>query len=168
MNPNVLIRPLRDSDPLAEITAMLNAAFAELARQGFNFTAATQSEQVTRERVRDGQCLVAQAGSRLVGTILFHAPGTKAYTGHDRAGMAMISQFGVHPSQQGSGLGRQLLRAAEALARVSGARELALDTSEGATALVDWYRRDGYAAFGHVQWSGKTYRSVLLSKPMVG
>jgi hypothetical protein len=40
--------------------------------------------------------------------------------------------------------------------------------AEPATHLIDWYMRRGHRAVDHVQWLGKTYRSVALSKPLAG
>ncbi|WP_246665056.1 GNAT family N-acetyltransferase [Neorhizobium sp. P12A] len=61
-------------------------------------------------------------------------------------------------------MGRQLLRKADELAIASGAAELALDTAEPATHLVEWYTRLGYRFIEHAQWSHTNYRSVILSK----
>jgi hypothetical protein len=44
--------------------------------------------------------------------------------------------------------------------------ELAMDTAEQATHLVELYTRLGYRHVGWVQWPGKVYRSVVLSKPV--
>jgi hypothetical protein len=59
-----------------------------------------------------------------------------------------------------------LLKRAEELAVVSGATTLALDTSEGADHLIAFYEKQGFSAVGHVQWNGKTYRSVIMSKAL--
>ena len=49
------IRPLLPSDSLEELTALLHAAYASLAAQGWNFTAVDQSVAMTRERLADSQ-----------------------------------------------------------------------------------------------------------------
>ncbi|MEF2072984.1 GNAT family N-acetyltransferase [Consotaella aegiceratis] len=72
----------------------------------------------------------------------------------------------VRPDQQGRGVGNRLLYEAERRAVDGGASELALDTSEGAHHLIDWYGRKGFALAETVQWRGKTYRSVIMSKPL--
>jgi GNAT superfamily N-acetyltransferase len=61
-------------------------------------------------------------------------------------------------------VGSRLLRHAEERARELGAREIALDTAEGAAHLVRYYEARGYAPAGHVRFEGKTCRSVVLSK----
>lgn len=47
-----------------------------------------------------------------------------------------------------------------------GINEIALDTAEPATHLVDWYTRRGYRFVQFVQWRDKTYRSKIMSKPV--
>jgi GNAT superfamily N-acetyltransferase len=150
------------------MTALLNEAYARLGAMGFNYTAVDQTEEVTRERIARGDCLVAMAAGVLVGTIMFHAPGrSKGCPCYERADVATIGQFGVLPNHQGDGIGTRLLRAAEQLAVAADARELALDTSEGADHLVAWYGREGFRFVEHVQWQGKTYRSVIMSKVLI-
>jgi hypothetical protein len=56
--------------------------------------------------------------------------------------------------------------AAEAWAAEQGYTHVALDTAEPAVALQRRYARRGYAPVGDVQWAGKTYRSVLMLKPL--
>jgi GNAT superfamily N-acetyltransferase len=162
---DVIIRELAPTDLIADLTALLHAAYARLGAMGFNYTAVDQSEDVTRKRIARGLCLVAVDGGALVGTIMFHPPGRSAGCPcYERPSVATIGQFGVLPGRQGTGTGTRLLRQAEQLAIASGAAELALDTSEGADHLVTWYQREGFHFVEHAQWEGKTYRSVIMSK----
>jgi len=49
-------------------------------------------------------------------------------------------------------------------ARALGAAELALDTAEGAHALIERYTKRGYRFVGYADWRPRTnYRSVILS-----
>ena len=59
-----------------------------------------------------------------------------------------------------------LLARAERWAAESGFTELAMDTAEQATHLIELYTRLGYRPVGWVQWQGKVYRSVILSKQL--
>jgi hypothetical protein len=43
---------------------------------------------------------------------------------------------------------------------------MAVDTAEPATHLVAWYARLGYRPVETVQWRGKKYRSVIMSKTL--
>ncbi len=81
-------------------------------------------------------------------------------------GTAILSQLAVHPDCRGLGLGERLIDAAEAWASDQGFARLALDTAEPAEALRRRYERRGYVAVGRVQWMGKTYVSVLMTKPL--
>ena len=80
--------------------------------------------------------------------------------------MAHLFQFAVDPAAQGGGLGRALMLAAEAHCRHSGRRAVALDTALPAAHLRQRYARAGYAEQHELQWAGKTYRSVLMVKPL--
>lgn len=161
----MVIRELVPTDSIAELTALLHTAYAQLGRMGFNYTAVDQTEDVTRKRIARGLCLVATDNGALAGTIMFYAPGQSAGCPcYEQPDVATIGQFGVLPGRQGTGTGTRLLREAEALAVASGAAELALDTSEGAGHLIGWYEREGFRFVEHAQWPGKTYRSVIMSK----
>jgi len=157
------IRLLQSTDSIADLTAMLHSAYAQLQRLGFNYTAVDQSEQTTLDRIAGGECYVALEAARIVGTILFrrHPRGCAWY---EQPHVAAVHQFGVAPAAQRSGLGSKLMRLCEARAGETGASEIALDTAEGAAHLVSWYERLGYRPVAIEQWRGKTYRSLILSK----
>jgi GNAT superfamily N-acetyltransferase len=112
----------------------------------------------------------------LVGTVAVRGPKSpeEAYIAdpppalYCQAGTAILSQFAVHPDCRGQGLGERLMDAAEAWAREQGFAQMALDTAAPAEALRRRYQRRGYADVGTVQWSGKTYASVLMRKPLTG
>ena len=163
----IAIRPLAADDSIVELTALLHRAYARLGAMGLNYTAVDQPPEETAQRLGCGTCFVATRGADLVGTILVHP----TYAANDcawftRPGVACIHQFAVDPSLQGAGLGRALLRRAEDWARDAGFAEVAMDTAEPATHLVSLYHRLGYATVGTVQWPGKVYRSVVLSKTL--
>ncbi len=164
---DVRIREIAATDSIAELTALLHRAYAPLGAMGLNYTAVDQSAETTARRVAEGLCHVATRGDALVGTVVVGGPYERnecAY--YLRPGVASVQQFAVDPRLQGGGVGRLLLARAEAWARAQGRTEIALDTAEPATHLVDFYRRLGYAHVGHTQWSGKVYRSVVMSKPL--
>ena len=173
-SPSPTIRPLANSDCLTELTALLHAAYASLAAQGWNFTAVDQSVDVTRERLTGAQGFVAELEGRLVGTVAVRGPkrAGEAYIAdpppplYTTPGTAILAQLAVHPDCRGEGLGERLLTAAETWARDQGFAQLALDTAEPAEALRRRYERRGYATVGRIQWQGKTYVSVLMSKPL--
>ncbi len=173
MSP-IAIRPLQASDCLEQLTALLHAAYATLAAQGWNFTAADQSVATTRSRIAEGHSLVAVAGERLVGTVSIRGPkrADETYIAdappalYTQAGTAILSQLAVHPERRGQGLAERLMDAAEGWARAQGFAQVALDTAIPAEALRRRYLRRGYIEQGGVQWRGKTYASVLMSKTL--
>jgi len=161
------VRPLRRQDSIEELTDVLHRSYAALARMGLNYTAADQSPDTTRRRVEHGQCFVGVDGARLAGTILVNSTVPNPLGDcFGRPHIASIHQFGVSPEYQGRGLGSLLLAHAEAWVRKLGFAEVALDAAESAPQLVSFYVRRGYRSVGRIQWSGKSYGSIILSKDL--
>lgn len=163
------IRPLRPSDSLDELTALLHRAYARLAALGLNYTAVDQTAEVTARRIEGGTCFVAVGrgtfAGALVGTIVVQPPTTPSPCAYyAQPHVASVHQFAVEPSLQGLGLGRALLARTEAWAAENGYGEIALDTAEPAVHLTGWYERLGWRVVGTTQWRGKVYRSVVMSK----
>jgi GNAT superfamily N-acetyltransferase len=162
---HILIRPLREDDSVEELTELLHRAYKVLADMGLKFLATHQTVDITRTRISKGTCYVAELDGRIVGTICYRTPSqTKGTPHYDRPDVAYIGQMAVEPALQGQGIATKLMRHVEELARADGALELAFDTSEQATHLIEWYERLGYRAVGHVQWDVTNYRSVIFSK----
>ena len=80
--------------------------------------------------------LVAVAGSRVVGCVLFHPEGTE--TGR-------LFQMAIEPERQGTGLGTRLVRTLEDELARRGFREVTLHARDTA---VGFYARLGYAPVG--------------------
>jgi ribosomal protein S18 acetylase RimI-like enzyme len=72
----------------------------------------------------------------------------------------------VSPDHQRRGIGSNLIAEVERQACQAGALELALDTAGSARPLVDYYAAIGFRIVEQVQWPGKTYRSVIMSKSL--
>ena len=159
------IRPLSAADSLVELTHLLHRAYARLGSMGLNFTAVNQTPEVTAQRIRGGECLVAEWSQVLAGTIVVQPTYQKSECDYfTRHGVAAVHQFGVEPTLQSHGIGRALLAAAESWASERSYGEVAMDTAEPATHLIKFYERLGYCQVGVVQWSGKVYRSVVMRK----
>lgn len=160
------IRQLRPDDSIAELTALLNRSYQRLADMGFNYTAVTQTEAVTRERLEDNVCYLAIAAGRIVGTALLipHRLDTPKWA--DQPGVAYAGQLGVDPEYRNRRIGALLIDAIEDHARKLGFHTIAGDTSEGADYLLRMYKGRGYEVVDHHQWQGKTYRSVVLAKKL--
>jgi len=167
------IRPLAARDSFDALTALLHRAYAPLARQGLNFTAAAQDVETTRRRAAEGRCLVAERDGEIVGTVTVsgpygadEAPWTAGVPWFRDRDTAPSHRLAVDPGLQRQGLGRRLVTACEQWAHEHGFKRMALDTAEPARALRALYRRLGYAEVGQVQWEGKHYRSVIMLKSL--
>lgn len=167
MPEDILIRPFREGDSVASITALLHVAYAPLAAEGMRYLASHQDESTTLQRLTEGFPFVAERDGTIIGTITVYGPDQgSACEYYRRGGVFKFGQFAVHPGRQGGGIGHALLVQAEAAAREHGATELALDTSEKAHDLIRWYGRLGFRFVQHVSWDDTNYRSVVLAKTL--
>lgn len=159
------IRAISEDDSIAELTALLHRSYRALAEMGLRFFATHQTEEQTLSRVRSGQCFVGEHDGHVVGTIALYRHrdgyGPELYT---RSGVGYFGQFAVDPEYQGLGFGNMLLDHVEKVAATDGLQQLALDTAETATHLIEYYERRGYRFVEHVQWHDTNYRSVVMSK----
>ena len=162
------IRRIEASDSVEELAQLLNRAYAGLGALGFNYTGVDQSVTATRERIRRNECYLGLVAGRMIATLLLGraGPDQLACAWYGRPGVWIVGRFAVDPARQRQGIGGQMLAFVERRAHSLGAREVALDTAEGAAHLVDLYSKRGYRHVGHVQWEGKNYRSVVLSKAL--
>lgn len=167
---NIIIRHYHPGDSISQLTALLHEAYGELARMGLRFLATHQDESVTLDRITSGvRTFVARQGEAIVGTLTLYGPYPASSTPWYRKPTVFhFGQFAVRPGLQGQGIGLQMLRLAEEEARTLGATELALDTAEPAEHLRQWYQRLGFRFIEYVQWDVTNYRSVILSKRLVG
>lgn len=168
MSDELQIRALREDDDVSAITALLHAAYAPLAEAGFRYLASHQDDDVTLRRLGAGWPYVGELSGQLVATVTLRASEPdSACEWYRRPEVFTFGQFAVLPALQRSGIGRRLIRMIEQDATIRGATELALDTSEGAVHLRDWYSRLGYRFIQHVSWHETNYRSVVLSKSLM-
>jgi GNAT superfamily N-acetyltransferase len=161
------VRRLIDSDSIPELTRLLHRSYGPLAAMGMRFLASHQSDAVTRKRVGGGECFIALIDGAIVGTIIFMpAANTDGTPWLDRPEVASLGQFAVEPELQRGGLGQRLMERVERCAVESGAAEIALDTAETATHLIEWYGKCGYRLIEYAQWHHTNYRSAVLSKSL--
>lgn len=163
----ITLRRLRPDDSIDELTAMLRRAFARLGAGGLNCSCVDQTPDITRRRIDRGDCLVALAGPRIVGTVTLETADPLAEIAWYRhPSVASLHQLAVEPGHQGSGIGKALLDAAEAWAFRQRCVALALDTPEPARHLHAYYTRQGFGRQASVQVAGRGYRSTVFSKPV--
>ena len=162
---DIHIRPLGPDDSLEELTDLLHRAYAPLAAMGLKFIAATQDVEQTRRRIAKGECYVGILAGRIVATINFlPIASTHGTPWLDRPDVCNFQQFAVEPRLQGNGIGRRLIEVCERRARETGATELACDTAEPATALIQLYEHLGFRFIDTTKWPVVNYRSVIMSK----
>jgi len=166
--PNqILFRRLEDGDSLEHLTDLLHRAFSRIGRMGIPCSCVTQPPEVTRQRIARGDCFVALSGDLIVGTVTLCGPEAAADSTHYRdSRVGTLHQLGVDPLFHGKGIGQALLRLAEQWALNHGYLWLALETPEAADHLVNYYQCQGFRIIEIVQFSGRPYRSVVLSKPV--
>ena len=170
---SLVIRPRLASDSMDALTALLHRAYARLGAMGLNYTAVDQSAEMTARRLADAHGLVAERDAALVGTVVVQGafdvertPGVRGCPWYLRRDVAHLHQLGVEPAAQGQGVGAALIEACEQWARERGYRAIALDTAAPAAHLRALYARLGYLDVDEVQWAGKTYRTVIMVKPL--
>ena len=167
------IRALATRDSLAQLTLLINRAYAPLAALGMNLNAATQDEARTRARTLSGQTYVAICGYKLVATVTVCHPmevipgsSADAVAHYKDPSTCRFHQFALDPDYRGQGLARMLLRQAEDWARERGYAAMAVDMAEGATELCAFYRHMGYRVVSSMRWPGKTYLSLVFRKDL--
>ena len=77
---------------------------------------------------------------------------------------AFVENVAVHPSHQGLGLGREMMRFVEEFARERGLREVSLYTNELMTENIAFYERMGFREISRRLDDG--YRRVFMSKEL--
>ena len=144
---------------------MLKVSPKVYSKLGFKYWASHQSSDITAKRISEGECYVAVQNDVIIATILLKPPcNSSGHPHYDRGDVASIHQFAVEPDLQKSGVGSRLLEFVESRAIKLGANELACDTAEGASHLIDMYKRRGYRKVGKASWDGTNYDSFILSK----
>lgn len=131
-----------------------------------NFTATDQQEEVTRERIEEGECWIVETRGQLLGTavLVLESKDESDPRFYREKGVAHFGQFATDPSYQRLGVGSFLLGHLEQRARELGAVFLALDTAEPAFHLVSYYSKRGYEQVDRHQWPGKSYPSLIMAK----
>jgi GNAT superfamily N-acetyltransferase len=158
----------------SELTALLNTAYRQLQDQGLNFTAATQDVETTRQRVAEGVCWVVEhehdgcvAASM---TMSVPAPAEiRSLSEHAREpGTGWLCQVAVGPELRGRSVARTLFDVVCEWAITHGIATIGLDTAAPAEHLVTMYTRWGFAHVDDVQFAGKNYDSVVMTRGVLG
>jgi len=127
---------VRTSTPedASDIIPIVNAAFAI---ETFLDGTRTDEERMT-EMMNKGTFLVAEDDDVIVASIYVELRGERAYFG----------MLAVHPSQQGKGLARTMIEAAEDYSRRHGCRVMDITVLSLRPELPPFYRKFGYRETG--------------------
>ena len=167
MAPSVPVRELSHGDSIAELTELIHRAYTPLGALGLNYTAVDQSADETARRAALGRCALAHINGKIVGTITAQGPNPRSGSSWIRlSNVASAHQFAVEPALHRQGIGSALLAWSEHWAQLERYTELCVDTAEPAGQLIAFYQRRGYRFIEFAQWPGKSYRTVVLSKPI--
>lgn len=159
------IRRRQPEDSIDDLTSMLHRAFAPMGQRGLNCQSIDQTPATTRQRIDRGDCFVAVADRRIVGTVTLQAPDASAAIRCYRdPEVASIHQLAVDPDYQSAGIGHSLLQTAVIWARTRRYAEIALDTPAPLHLLRDYYVRQGFKFAGLVWLAGRTYQSAVMTK----
>jgi ribosomal protein S18 acetylase RimI-like enzyme len=145
-SPTVSIRIAKATDVPA-IVSVVNAAYAiETFFQGTR----TDAKGVM-EMMQKGEFLVAESASGgIVATVYTELRGERGYFG----------MLAVEPSQQGSGLGRKMMEAAEGHCRSHGCKHMDIDVVSLCPDNLSLYRKFGYFETGTEQFHPPRSREV--------
>jgi ribosomal protein S18 acetylase RimI-like enzyme len=135
------VRRARISDTAA-VTDLVNRAFAIEA--SFIDGQRTNPDEIAA-LIRSGGFLVLESDRGICAAVLFVRPGERDGLPSSHAYFGMLS---VSPEVQGRGLGRRLVRVAEAMAEASGATSMSLRFINLREELRRWYRSLGYREVG--------------------
>ncbi len=154
----IRIRPAGDEDVPA-LTRLINAAFVV---EQVVFDGNRVDDLGVRAYMSGGTFLVAEDSGALAACVYIE-------TRNDRSYLGLLS---VQPARQGAGLGRQLVAAAEILARESGSRVMDLRViSARGEQLLRFYQRLGYKFIRTEPFPANLVAKVsshyiLMSKPL--
>lgn len=169
MNSTLSVRLFEDDDA-PRLTQLLHDAYAELGAIGLNYTAVDQDVDVTRERARGGQCWIVEDGVQIVGTLTMSLPpsgGLQELTPVAREkNIAWLNQVAVSPDARGRGIAADLWRRGRQWAFSQGASLVGVDTALPADHLVRLYGSWGFVQAQTIHWPGKTYESVVMTRPL--
>lgn len=158
-SPGIVIRPARP-DERAVAAEIVVAAFARLGAHLEPPERAKLFDRVraTTKNPEPGQVIIAAAGGRVVGSVVFNGPGPGQHPRFS-ADWAFFRSLGVDEAWGGQGIGRRLVEACIARARGDGAAWIGLYAADINDIAVRLYRRMGFSVIGDAfpHW-GVAYR----------
>lgn len=167
-NEQFTYRLFTKHDSIEELTRVINIAYKANAEKGMNYLGASQNSATTYKRIRKGICIIAFNNNEIIGTITYKAPNkTKGCRWYNKERVAKFNLLAVSPEYQKQGIANHLIKICEKIALSHGAEELALDTAENNSALINYYSSRSYRFIETVEWKNTNYKSVVYSKKLV-
>lgn len=136
------IRDFRKADGDA-VNRVALAAYAEFSDAYSDWPALVESLMKTSAMADAGELVVAEAGNRIVGLVVYVGPG-RPKSEFFRVEWPVIRMLSVDPATRGHGIGRALVEECIRRARRDGAPLIALHTSAIMTAALPMYLRMGF------------------------
>jgi ribosomal protein S18 acetylase RimI-like enzyme len=141
----IAIATLKD---IPQLVDLLNSAYrGESSKQGWTTEAdliageqRTDAASVTEVLTKPGSIILTYTNDK--GQII----GTVNLQQHERG--LYLGMFAVSPVQQGGGIGKQLLKAADDYAKKVSVATIYMSVISVRKELIDWYKRHGYAETG--------------------
>lgn len=148
LNWHVIVRDARPGE-LADVGTLRVSAYRA---SGFLPPGSPYADTLRRlGSAGDGEVLVADDGTRIVGTVMLVPTGGGNELARS-AGEAEIRAFAVAPEARGNGTGRLLLRTVISRATRGGVRRLLLATQPAMTAARHLYESEGFRRTPHRDW----------------
>lgn len=163
-------RLFKDSDDIIKLNALLLSAYKPLAEAGMRYGASHEDVEKTKFNVETGECYVAFYQNELVGCVTLRRSKIPVASEHIQPAWYMkpevlaFGRFAVKPELQKNGLGKLIMDRVEEMTKAYGYQEIALDTSENAAHLIEFYKKRHYRFIEFHQWKTTNYRSVIMSK----
>ncbi|MGA9671866.1 MAG: GNAT family N-acetyltransferase [Terracidiphilus sp.] len=140
-----------------ELAALHRAAAEDLTlRFGHGFWSSPTTERVIRANMRNpkfSRTVIARAKGHIAGTLRLAtkkpwAIDTAYFTAAEKP--LYLTGMAVHPNHQGKGIGRLLMREAEAATRAWSADTIRLDAFDAAAGAGAFYAKCGFREVAHV------------------
>ena len=157
--------------PYDELTILLNKAYQDLYGMGLNYGAATQTADVTRARIGDGNCIVAEYEGKIVGTISYNIvePGEDRRWYEDDKYL-YFNQFAIDPDYRDKDVIMHLGMYIHTMTKKDTTiQSVMADTSEQAEHLVKTYTKYmGMQIVDYIKWPGTNYNSYVFRRQIHG